>query len=96
MSENILFWLFKRLVLSQIAPLNGLSGRTDMKTQLDSKEPLEAVPVLTPSGLFREIWAVNGPFENSWMADFNRTVWAAGADGTLGGAEEAKRGSGNA
>jgi hypothetical protein len=43
--------------------------------------------------IFREIWAVNGPFSDPWMADFNREVWAAGAEGTLGGAEEAKRGT---
>jgi hypothetical protein len=30
-----------------------------------------------PIAIFRELWAINGPFEEPWMANFNQSVWGS-------------------
>jgi hypothetical protein len=32
---------------------------------------------VTGSAIFREMWAINGPFEEPWMSQFNEEIWGA-------------------
>lgn len=29
----------------------------------------------SPDGIFKELWEINGPFEDPWCAEYNRSVW---------------------
>jgi len=54
---------------------NGQRHPSDTKFAASSFE-------VDPSALFRELWAVNGGFDEPWMAAHNAEVWGAASDGT--------------
>jgi hypothetical protein len=33
------------------------------------------VAVVDPGAIFRELWEVNGPYEESWMGPWNAEIW---------------------
>jgi hypothetical protein len=39
------------------------------------RDELGATDPVTGSEIFRELWLINGPFEESWMSAFNVEVW---------------------